>query len=106
MFAGDESREDFEPPALNDVVVIPATAGDTAKLDDNEPPPLCAVLGIHLLQAHHAVCNALNLEVAIRAGQIVQEQDGAMLPTEELLEGQNLAAVSQRISREEPQFRK
>ena len=72
MFACDEPWKDFETTTPNYVVVIAASKLYAAILDDHQSPPLGPVLWIHLLQPHHTVGDALHLEVAIGAGQVVQ----------------------------------
>ena len=68
VLAGDQPRKDLDPAALDDVVVIAAAESDAAILEHDQPPPFRAVLRIQLLQPHHAVGDALHLQVVARAG--------------------------------------
>ncbi len=105
MLARDEPRKDVDSPAPDGVVVKAAAEAHAAVLDDQEPPPLGAVLRVQLLQPHHAVRDALDLQVVGGAGQIVQQQHRAAPAGEELLEGEDLPAVAQRVAGQEAQLR-
>src|SRR3546814_9476641 len=50
--------------------------------------------------------NALHLQVMVGAGHVIEQQHSTVPAAEELLQGQDLATVAQRISGEQPQFRK
>jgi len=104
VLACDQARKDLEPAPGDDVVVIAPTKIDPAELDDGKPASLGTVLGIELLEAHHAVRDALKLQVRRRAGQIVEQEHRARRAGEELLEGEDLAPVTQRIAGDQSQF--
>ena len=105
VFAGDQTRIDFDPSTLNDAVVIAAPEADAAELGDDEPPPFRAVFRVQLLQPNHAVRDALDLKVVGCTGQVVQEQYRAFSASEELLESEDLPAVAERVARQQSQFR-
>ncbi len=85
VLARYQPRKDRQTSPLNDVIVIAPAEPHAAVFDDQQPPPLGAVFRIDLLQPHHAVRDALDLEVAIRTGQIIQQDHGAVAAREELL---------------------
>ena len=95
----------LRPPLSDDVVVIPAAKLHAPVLDDAETAALGAVLGIQLLEQHHAVRDALHLQVAIDRGQVVEEDDGAVPGREELLQCEDLPPIAERAAGEEPQLR-
>jgi hypothetical protein len=67
------------------------------QLDDAQPPALRAVEGRELLKRDHAVGDALQLHVRALGGAVLQQQDRALSTDEELLEGQDLPAVAERV---------
>ena len=105
VFPRDEPREDVEPALLDDEVVVAAAVLLAPELHDAQPPPLGAVLGRELLQAHDPVGDALELQI-LRLGRQVIEQEHRAFPADEvLLEGEDLPAVSERVLGEQPHFR-
>jgi hypothetical protein len=105
MFGGHEPREHPEP-ALGDQVVVKAAAErGAAVLDDAQAAALRAVLGTEVLQQDHAVSDALHVQIVIGGCHVVEHDDRAVTPGEELLERQDLPPVAQRIAGHEPQLR-
>ena len=105
VFAGDQTRIDRDASTLNDVVVIAAAESHPAVLENDEPSPLRPVLRKELFEPHHAVRDALHLQVVVVAGQVVEEQHGAASAAKKLLERENLPAVPQRAACEQPKLR-
>ena len=105
MFRGDQPRKHLEAALLDDVVVISAAKLHAPVLDDAETATLRAVLGIQLFEQHHAVRDALHLQIAVDRGQVVEEDDGAVPGREELLQGEDLPPIAERAAGEQPQFR-
>jgi hypothetical protein len=85
--------------------VEPSPEPNTAELDHPEAPALGAVVGVQLLEEDDAVRDALHLEVVVLARHVVEEEDRAVPPAEELLESEDLSPVAQRVPREQPQLR-
>jgi hypothetical protein len=100
-----QARIDLQPAGGDDVVVVAAAELAPAVLQHPHAAAIGAVLGQQLLEDDHAVRDALHLQVAPGAGEVVQQQHGAAAAAEELLQRQQLAAVAQRIAREQPQLR-
>jgi len=73
-----------------------------AQLLDLHPPALGAIVHGKVLERDHAMREALQLEIPFRPGTVVEDEHRAITPNEELFEGQNLPAKTQRIAREHP----
>ena len=78
VLGGDQPRKHLEPAAADDVVVVAAAELHAAVLDDAQPPPLRAVFRVQLLEQHHAVRDALHLQVVLGRGQVVEQQHRAV----------------------------
>jgi hypothetical protein len=83
--------------------MVAAAELDAAHFQDVYTPPFLAEFLGNLLQADHAVGDTVQVLVRL-AGLIVEQQYGAGAGREELLEGQDLAAVAQRILRQQSHF--
>ena len=105
VLGGDEPREDVEPARLDDEVVVAAPVLLAPELRDPQPPPLGAVLGRELLQAHDAVGDALELQVLRLGRQVVEQEHRAFPADEELLQGEDLPAVAERVLGQQPHLR-
>ena len=104
MFRRHEPWKDLQA-AANDLVVVEAGAELLAAvLGDDDPAARRAVVGVLLFQPDDRVGNALDLQVLVDGGQVVEQQDGTHPAREELLECQYLAPVAQRRAGHEPQF--
>ena len=105
VLMGDQARIHGEAAPLDAEVVVAAAEPAAPQLDHAQPPPLRPVVQRDLLQRHHAVRHAVQLEVAAERGRprrmVVEHQDGAALLREEVLERQDLAAVALRAFREQ-----
>ena len=104
VFGGDEAGEDLDPAPPDGVVVEARPEVAAPHLDDLEPPPHSPVIGRVPLHADDAVGDAVQVRVAHVAGLVVDEQDRAVASGEELLEGEDLAAVAERVLRQQPQL--
>ena len=62
------------------------------------------VFRIQLLEAQHAVGDALHLQVVVRARHVVEQQHRAVAADEELLEREDLAAIAKRVAGEQAQL--
>ena len=76
-----------------------------AQLDDAQPAPRDAVVGRHLLQANHAVGQALQLQIVLARGAVVEQHHGGAAAHEQLLQRENLPPVAQRVARQQPHLR-
>ena len=101
----DQTREDHDPAALDDEVVVAAAEVDAAQLRDPQAAALRPVEGDQLLHRHHPVREALQVSVGLRAGEVVEQQHGAAPAREVLLERQHLAAIAQRALGEQANLR-
>ena len=73
MFGRDEPRKHLDAACLDHVVVIAAAELHAAVLDDPQPAPLGAVLGIELLEQDDAVRDALHLQVVVGRRHVVEQ---------------------------------
>ena len=78
MFGRDQPREHRQAAGVEREVVLAAAKLDAAHLHDAQAPPLRAVLVDGLLQADHAVRDAVQLQVGVAAAAVVQQQHGAV----------------------------
>jgi hypothetical protein len=81
----------------------PASASEveTAELGHAQPAALGAELGSELLEPHDPVRDAVKLEVGAVRGAVIEQQYRAPPPGEELLQGQDLTPIAQRLAREQ-----
>ncbi len=106
MLGGDQPRVDHQAAGLDGDVVEAAPEGDAAELLDLDAAAGRAEIQGQPLQGDDAMAEAVQVGVAIgAAGQVVDQQHGRVAAGEELLEGEDLAAVAQRILREQPHLR-
>jgi len=96
--------KDDQPAPADREVVKPLDRGDTAVLDDADPAAGASVFNRQLLEENHAVRQALQLQVAVFGGVVVQQQHGAGAPGKVLLQRQDLPPVPQGVPREQPHF--
>ena len=73
MLGGDQAREDAQAAALDHVVVVAAAKLRAAILDHAQPAALRAVVRMHLLEADHAVRDALHLQVVVGRRHVVEQ---------------------------------
>ena len=106
VLGGDEPGEHVQPAPADDVIVIAGPEVAAPQLDHLQPPPHGSIVRRMVLQADHPVGQAVQADVPGLAGLVVEEQDGALLPAEVLLEGQDLPAVAERVLRQQPQLGK
>lgn len=69
-------------------------------------PARDAVAARDLVQPHHTVRDTLQLHITAFTGAIVEQQNRGFAAGKELLEGQQLAAVTHRIRGEQTKLRK
>ena len=105
MPRGHQARKHRHPAGIEHEVVFAALELLSAHLDDAQPPALGAVLLDRLLQADHAVADAVQLQVARLRSLVVEQEHGAEPVREELLEREYLAAIAQRVLRQEAHLR-
>ncbi len=91
-----QARIHRDAAGIERVVVVAATEADAAHLDDVDAAPLLAEFLGDLFEADDAVGDAVQVLVGL-AGLVVQQQHGAVTRREELLQGQDLAPVAQRV---------
>ncbi len=106
VVSGDEPRKNLQSALSNDEVVVPAMEFAAAHLVDAKSPPFGAIGHGELLEANDAVRQAMETEVVDRLRKVVQEQDGAAMLGEEVLERENLAAETKRALCQQAYFRK
>src|SRR3546814_18502241 len=82
---------------------VTAAKAYPAILHHPEAPALGAIVRIQLFERNHAMRNALHLQVMVGAGHVIEQQHSTVPAAEELLQGQDLATVAQRLSGEQPQ---
>ncbi|KAF1854886.1 hypothetical protein Lal_00009772 [Lupinus albus] len=104
VFGRHQAREHGDPARLQDVVVVAAAEADAAHLDDVHAAALLAEFLGDLVEADDPVRDAVQVLVRC-AGLVVEQEDGAAARGEELLQRQDLAAVAQRILRQQAHFR-
>ena len=102
---GLQTGKHDQAPRPDRRIMVPPHEGHAAHLDDFQPSPCDAVLNRLLIQPDDAMRQALELRVAFGAAVVVDEQHSARTPREELLEGENLPAIAQGVSREKAQLR-
>lgn len=97
-----QARKHKKPARLNLEVVEPAHISHTAQLGNLQPPPDQTEVHNLLLEADHAVGQALDVRVQIVPGVLVQQEQRTVPPDEELLQAQNLPPITERVAREQP----
>ena len=102
----DESRKEFDPAAIDHVVMIAFHERGAPQLRYAQIAPVDAELQWRDEQREHAVDDALHLHVGTDRAAVVEEQNGGAKLREALLEREDLAPVTQRVLREQPHFRK
>ena len=105
VLGGHQAGEHAQAAGRDAEVVVPAAERPRPHLVHAQAAALRAVFGRQLLEVEHAVGEALQLDVARLRGAVVQQEHRAVAAGEELLEGQDLAAVAQRITRQQPHLR-
>ena len=101
----DQAREDRDAAGIEDEVVIAAAELDAAHLHDAQPSALGTELARRLLQRDHAVGDAVELHVAGSEVRSSSSSTVQLRAGEELLQRQDLAAIAQRVLREQTQLR-
>jgi len=102
VLGGDQAREDGQAAAADDVVVEAALELAPAQLEHPQSPSVAAKHQRLLLQPHDAVRKAVQAGLLDFLGHVVEEEGGAVEFGQEVLQGQDLAAVAQRALREQP----
>ena len=104
VFGGYEPRKDVEAAAPDREIVKAAAERDAAHLADAHAAPFGAELVGELFEHDYAVGDALQMIVLDAAGAIVEQQHGAVLSAEELLQREHLPAIAQGTLRDQPQL--
>ena len=96
---------DVDAAGLDGVVVESLAVGGAAKLAHFQAAALDSEIALQTLHHDDAVRDALQLEiVAAFGGPVVKQQDGAVSAGEVAFEGEDLAAVFQRVASEHAQL--
>ena len=77
VLRGDEAGVDGESAGLDGEVVVAAAEPLAAQLGHPRPAPLGSVLQGELLEQHHPVHDAGEVQVAVLAPHVVQQEHGA-----------------------------
>ena len=96
--------ENLQSTSTDCVIMIPTAEDLSAKFDHSKPSTVASVFRDQLLQDNDAMGKALNLKIAVRRGEIVEQDDSALTAGEKLFECQDLPPVAQRISRQQTQL--
>ena len=102
---GYQPREHLETADADDVVVVAVGIGHAAQLHDAQTAPDATKLRQERLEPQHAVRERLQLQVAAGGRPVVQEEHGAIVADEKLLERKNLSTIAQRIAGQQPHLR-
>jgi hypothetical protein len=86
--------------------VIAASEGYAPILANAEPAAVGTVLRVHLLEQDHAVRDALDVCVLADRSQVVEQEHRAAASVEVLLQCQDLPAIPERASCQQPQLGK
>jgi hypothetical protein len=105
VLRSDQAWIDLDAAGLDDEIVEAPSEPPPSVLDHPQPAALGAVVGGQLLQAHHAVGDAVHGLVVGLGGQVVQQQNCGALLGEIVFQGQHLAAVAQRALGQQPDLR-
>ena len=97
MFGGDQAGKDPQASRFDREIMEAAAKPDAAHFDHAKPPPLRAVIDGELLEHHDAVRNRVQLQVVLGRREVVEQHDRAFAVGEEMLQGQDLAPVAQRV---------
>lgn len=106
MLGRDQARIDLEPAPTDGGVVVAALELDATHLDHAQPTALGTEVDRVLLQQDDPVGKAVQGDVPALRGEVVQEQHGAALGREEVLQRHDLTAIPNRALREDPHLGK
>src|SRR5690348_702130 len=101
----DKPRVDLQPAAFDREVVEAALERDAAHFHDAQAAALRAIVNRQLLQKHDAMGDRVELEVVLARREVVQQDHGGLPSGEKVLQREDLAAITQRALRQQPQFR-
>ncbi len=104
MCGGDKARIDRQPARADRKIVVAAAVADAAHLHDAQPAAFRAKARSGLFERDHAVRDAVQLQVAGLGGPVVEHQHRAGPARKEVLQGQYLPAVAQRILGQQAQL--
>lgn len=85
MFRRDQAGIKHEPAALDDEVVIAAPISGAADFFHEETPPFRAVIGGSVIEQDHAVCESLDMRIALGRARVIDQERGAVAIGEVLL---------------------
>lgn len=97
--------EDGESTTTDDEVVIARVKANPAQLAQPQLPSLTAMVQGDLIEANHAVHEAVQLHVRVLRRLIVEQEHGDRMTLKELLERQDLPSETKRIACEKPHVR-
>ena len=95
MLGGDEARIDQDAAGLDAEVVIAVAEVEAADLHQLQAAARRAIERRVALQLHHSVRHTLQLQVIDLSCAVVEEQHGDVAASEELLQRQDLLAVTE-----------
>ena len=93
------------PPSLDYEIMVAAAKCDAAHLGHAQPPPLGSVIERQLFEKDDAMRDGMKLKILGMRGQVVEQEHSALPARKEMLEGEDLTTVAQRVLRQEPHFR-
>ncbi len=105
MLGGDKTRKNRNAPGSTGEIVIAPTECLASIFRDSYAAALGAIFRGQFLKHYHAVNDAMDGLVHLFRRQVVQQNDGCPLPGKVMLEGKNLAPVTQGILGQEAYFR-
>src|SRR4051812_13284298 len=104
MLRSDQPREDRQPPARNQEIVISSAELHAAQLHDAQPPAIGTVVRRRLLQLDPPVRHRVRLRLWPAAEAIIEQQHSGLLSYEVLLERKDLPAKTERVLRQQAQL--
>src|SRR5581483_1989591 len=95
MLTGDQARKHAQTARYDDVVMKAFAKAGGAHLQHFETAAGNAIVALQHFQADDPMRDGLHLALGIVAEALVQQQRGAVLSLEELLEAKDLAAIAE-----------
>src|SRR3954447_11696480 len=102
MLRCDEAGKDRNASGLDREVVKSTAKLDAAHLLNAQPATLSTVIERQLLQPDHAVGNAMELKIILMGRQVIEQQHRTPPASKEMLQCENLAAISKRTLGQKP----
>ena len=96
MLGGDQPRIHGDAAPADFDIVKAAAESRSPHLEDAQAPPLRAILHGDLLHPDDAMADRMQIEIVAFRGEVVQQENGAKVLGEIMLEGQNLPPIAER----------